>query len=422
MLSDEWIGRECNAAVAEAALTWLLRQEADDAGAAGSGVGGGAVSQRDPHDAAGRAAVTVVAPRAADDPEALAIRRALSQVTASQRAVDAAWAALAPPTLLSGAGAGPVSSASGGGGGGGGGGRARRRAPLPPPPLAPDVTALAQPLRPCLQRPEPLPPDLPSLFETRLYGVSADAIPLAVALFERLGVAHARLSLIPPQFEAPLPRLRLAVFPPAFPEPPPPPLECFDLDSEWATVAERLAATAAAAADGVAEGDLAPGGDGELELAAYLHNVGHVCGISVVRARARHARRSAGAPPVCAAGRGRCQWRAGPTAPPSRARYLRMSSARVHARVAAASPTRVHARGAHTRPLTPAAAAIACPRRAPDAHPPPRPRRAPTHACSRHPRPSRTARRLCSRPLSRRCCAGACSSRLTTTTTSRPRR
>jgi hypothetical protein len=41
MLSDEWLGRECNAAVADAALTWLLRQDSEAAAALQGGVGEG---------------------------------------------------------------------------------------------------------------------------------------------------------------------------------------------------------------------------------------------------------------------------------------------------------------------------------------------------------------------------------------------
>jgi intraflagellar transport protein 52 len=49
-------------------------------------------------------------------------------------------------------------------------------------------------------------------------------------------VAKAPLSLIPPAWEAPLPPLQPAVFPPVAREPPPPPLELFDLDDSLAPV------------------------------------------------------------------------------------------------------------------------------------------------------------------------------------------
>jgi len=52
----------------------------------------------------------------------------------------------------------------------------------------------------------------------------------AMALYDKLGVKKHALTLIHPQFEAPLPPLQPAVFPPAIREPPPPALELFDLD------------------------------------------------------------------------------------------------------------------------------------------------------------------------------------------------
>jgi hypothetical protein len=56
-----------------------------------------------------------------------------------------------------------------------------------------------------------------------------------VKLFGQLGVKKGGLALIPPQFEAPLPPLTPATFPPAIREPPPPPLELFDLDELFAS-------------------------------------------------------------------------------------------------------------------------------------------------------------------------------------------
>lgn len=52
---------------------------------------------------------------------------------------------------------------------------------------------------------------------------------------------HEPLSLIPPQFEVPLPALQPAVFPPTLNEPPPPALELFDLDEQFASPKVRLA-------------------------------------------------------------------------------------------------------------------------------------------------------------------------------------
>ena len=60
-------------------------------------------------------------------------------------------------------------------------------------------------------------------------------------LFRALDVKHEPLSLIPPQFEQPLPPLNPAVFPPSLREPPGPSLELFDLDEHFATEKVRLA-------------------------------------------------------------------------------------------------------------------------------------------------------------------------------------
>lgn len=52
---------------------------------------------------------------------------------------------------------------------------------------------------------------------------------------------HEPLALIQPQFETPLPPLTPAVFPPAMRDPPPPALDQFDLDEQFASERVRLA-------------------------------------------------------------------------------------------------------------------------------------------------------------------------------------
>ncbi|CAE7197123.1 Ift52, partial [Symbiodinium necroappetens] len=63
----------------------------------------------------------------------------------------------------------------------------------------------------------------------------------AVKLYHQLGVKHEPLTLIPPQFETPMPALQPAVFPPCLREPPPPSLDLFDLDEQFASERVRLA-------------------------------------------------------------------------------------------------------------------------------------------------------------------------------------
>jgi len=62
-----------------------------------------------------------------------------------------------------------------------------------------------------------------------------------VKLYQQLGVKHEPLTLIPPQFETPMPALQPAVFPPCLREPPPPALDLFDLDEQFASERVRLA-------------------------------------------------------------------------------------------------------------------------------------------------------------------------------------
>lgn len=105
----------------------------------------------------------------------------------------------------------------------------------------PDTHALAERLRSCLQESEDLPKDFTQLFDDTLFKFDTNLIPEAVQLYEQLNVKHEPLSLIPPQFETPLPPLQPAVFPPTLRELPPPALDQFDLDEHFASEKIRLA-------------------------------------------------------------------------------------------------------------------------------------------------------------------------------------
>ena len=105
----------------------------------------------------------------------------------------------------------------------------------------PNTSTLAERVRSCLQENEELPKDFQKLFNDTLFKFDTDLIPEAVALYSQLGVKHEPLSLIPPQFESPLPPLNPAVFPPALQELPPPALDQFDLDEHFASPKQRLA-------------------------------------------------------------------------------------------------------------------------------------------------------------------------------------
>ena len=105
----------------------------------------------------------------------------------------------------------------------------------------PDSEALAERVRCCLQETEEVTKDFTTLFDDALFKFDTSLIPEAVDLYTQLDVKHEPLSLIPPQFEHPLPPLQPAVFPPSLREPPPPALDLFDLDDQFASEKVRLA-------------------------------------------------------------------------------------------------------------------------------------------------------------------------------------
>ncbi|XP_071429194.1 intraflagellar transport protein 52 homolog isoform X2 [Pithys albifrons albifrons] len=107
--------------------------------------------------------------------------------------------------------------------------------------VLPDTPALSEQLRVCLQEGDENPRDFTKLFDKSLYQLDTTALPSVIKAYEELNVKHEPLQLIQPQFETPLPVLQPAVFPPAFRELPPPPLELFDLDESFSSEKDRLA-------------------------------------------------------------------------------------------------------------------------------------------------------------------------------------
>lgn len=105
----------------------------------------------------------------------------------------------------------------------------------------PDTTALAERPRACLEECEEVPRDFTTLFDSTMFGFDVSMVPQVVELHEQLGVKHEPLTLIQPQFETPLPPLQPAVFMPAMRDPPPPALDQFDLDEQFASDRVRLA-------------------------------------------------------------------------------------------------------------------------------------------------------------------------------------
>mmetsp|Transcript_9163 Transcript_9163/g.8186 ORF Transcript_9163/g.8186 Transcript_9163/m.8186 type:complete len:504 (-) Transcript_9163:708-2219(-) len=105
----------------------------------------------------------------------------------------------------------------------------------------PNIEAIGSTIKPCLQGIEEIPKDFTKLFDTTMFKFDVDVIPKVVESYETLGVSHDQLTLIPPQFECPLPKFIPAVFPPSMRDLPPPSLDQFDLDDNFAREDIRLA-------------------------------------------------------------------------------------------------------------------------------------------------------------------------------------
>jgi intraflagellar transport protein 52 len=105
----------------------------------------------------------------------------------------------------------------------------------------PDTEDLAGRVRCALQESEELPLDPTTLFDDSLFKFDTSLIPEAIQLYTQLEVKHEPLTLIPPNFETPLPPLLPATFPPVLRDLPPPDLDLYDLDEHFASEQVRLA-------------------------------------------------------------------------------------------------------------------------------------------------------------------------------------
>ncbi|KAK4885769.1 hypothetical protein RN001_002040 [Aquatica leii] len=109
--------------------------------------------------------------------------------------------------------------------------------------IVPDITEVADRPKLCLTDAicHTTTMDYSKLFDHKMYSMNTNLVPEAIKLYDKLRVKHQTLKLISPNFEAPLPPLQAAVFPPSFRELPPPPLELFDLDEAFSSPLTRLA-------------------------------------------------------------------------------------------------------------------------------------------------------------------------------------
>lgn len=107
--------------------------------------------------------------------------------------------------------------------------------------FVPDSSLLSKELKGCLESKEKVG-DFTDLFDGRNFSFETNLIPEVISAYRKLKVkSNGRLSLIPPSFETPLPSLTPAVFHPILNDPPPPPLDLFDLDEKFAQKEIRFA-------------------------------------------------------------------------------------------------------------------------------------------------------------------------------------
>jgi len=98
----------------------------------------------------------------------------------------------------------------------------------------PNIEALAEKLKSCIQEAPDISHNFLSKFESNLFEANFDHLPESLKMYDRLNVPYGPLKLIPPIFETPMLGLTPSVFPPVLIDLEPPKLELFDLDDEFA--------------------------------------------------------------------------------------------------------------------------------------------------------------------------------------------
>lgn len=99
----------------------------------------------------------------------------------------------------------------------------------------PNIISISDKVKSCLEDVKEPPKNFNDLFDMSLYKIDNNLVPEALELYDKLNVKHETLTIIPPQFETPLPPLQLAVFDPLIKDFAPPALELFDLDEQFAS-------------------------------------------------------------------------------------------------------------------------------------------------------------------------------------------
>ncbi|XP_077386807.1 intraflagellar transport protein 52 homolog isoform X1 [Festucalex cinctus] len=107
--------------------------------------------------------------------------------------------------------------------------------------MLPHIGCLSEQLTQYFQEGDENPRDFTSLLDVSFFGLSTDTLPQVLSVYKHLNVKDEPLQLIAPQFETPLPPLKLAVFPPILSDLSPPTLDLFDLDEAFSSEKVRLA-------------------------------------------------------------------------------------------------------------------------------------------------------------------------------------
>ena len=105
----------------------------------------------------------------------------------------------------------------------------------------PNTLELATHMKGVIKDTERAPLNYTSLFNSDLFKFDLSHIPAVLQLYKDLSLPHQPLSLVPPEFEVPLPPFELAVYPPQLKDLKKPDLELFDLEQEFASERESLA-------------------------------------------------------------------------------------------------------------------------------------------------------------------------------------
>ncbi|KAL1463768.1 hypothetical protein WDU94_015489 [Cyamophila willieti] len=156
--------------------------------------------------------------------------------------------------------------------------------------LVPEVRYTSNQLKSSLMEFQEVLDDYTRFFSLGLSSVAMSTVPLVLDAYPQLQVRHEPLTLIPPQFESPLPSLRPALFPPSFRDLPVPHLELFDLEEELASPRARLGALASKYTGGRGFSKPTQGGETGPDLEYYIHEAGLV--VNVKQGGAREVLRS----------------------------------------------------------------------------------------------------------------------------------